>query len=458
MLPRLEPHRAQRVDATIDGSLLVVLSCVAVLRDGVDRWEGAVFLVATEVLLWLAARRLLRHYDPASGRGSRGDFVLTLVLLAAILAPPWAAAVTGWLPFDARHVARLAVSLAPLVLLARWLLVGVALWHSRPTIEVLVAGIGPLGRLTGSEVFERGGPLHVIGFLRFEDQAPDDRLCAPVLGTVADLDAVLRTHVVDEVFFGTKAAAHAGAIQAALRTCEQLGVPFALPACGYRLDRARPRSRGVRDGYVHFSTVRHVPVQYALKRAFDIALSCTMLVLLFPLLVVVAVAVKLDSRGPVLFRQQRVGLRGRPFAMLKFRSMIVDAEAQQAALLAQNELSGPVFKVTRDPRVTRVGRFIRRYSIDELPQLVNVLRGDMSVVGPRPPLPSEVARYEAWQRRRLSVRPGITCGWQVSGRNAIGFEEWMLLDLQYIDNWRFRHDLALVLKTVPAVLGANGAS
>jgi exopolysaccharide biosynthesis polyprenyl glycosylphosphotransferase len=458
MLLRLKAHRAQQVDATIDVALLNVLSFIAVLRDGFNHWQGALSLAATVVLLWLAARRLLRQYDPKHGRGPRGDFALTFVLLVGILAPAWVVAAAGWLPFEPRHVARLAAPLVPLVLLARWLLVGVALCQSRPTIHVLVAGIGPLGRLTGNEIFERGGPHHVIGFLRFEDEVPHDRLCAPLLGTVTDLDAVLRAHVVDEVFFGTKAVAHGGAVQAALRTCEQLGVPFALPACGYRLDRARPCTRGVRDGYVHFSTVRHVPVQYALKRAFDIALSSTMLVLLFPLLFVVAVAVKLESRGPVLFRQQRVGLRGRPFAMLKFRSMVVDAEARQAALMAQNEQSGPVFKMARDPRVTRVGRFIRRYSIDELPQLVNVLRGDMAVVGPRPPLASEVERYEAWQRRRLSVRPGITCGWQVSGRNKIGFEEWMLLDLHYIDNWRFQHDLALVLKTVPAVLGANGAS
>src|SRR5471032_752625 len=143
--------------------------------------------------------------------------------------------------------------------------------------------------------------------------------------------------------------------------------------------------------------------------------------------------------------------------MLKFRSMVINAEALKDSLAKANEQSGPVFKMRNDPRVTGIGRFIRKYSIDELPQLVNVLRGDMSLVGPRPPLPSEVARYEAWQRRRLSVRPGLTCVWQVSGRNQISFEQWMMLDMRYIDHWTFLEDLRLILRTVPIVLTGRGA-
>jgi lipopolysaccharide/colanic/teichoic acid biosynthesis glycosyltransferase len=154
----------------------------------------------------------------------------------------------------------------------------------------------------------------------------------------------------------------------------------------------------------------------------------------------------------------RSGINGRTFHMLKFRSMVINAEALMAKLAKQNEQSGPVFKMTNDPRVTRIGRFIRKYSIDELPQLINVLRGDMSIVGPRPPLPSEVAKYKAWQRRRLSVRPGLTCIWQVSGRNQISFEKWMYLDLQYIDNWTLATDFNLIFRTVPVVLTGRGAS
>jgi exopolysaccharide biosynthesis polyprenyl glycosylphosphotransferase len=204
--------------------------------------------------------------------------------------------------------------------------------------------------------------------------------------------------------------------------------------------------------------VKPHPVQVALKRALDVLMAALAVLVLSPVLLLAALAVKVTSRGPVLFPQQRVGLHGRHFAMLKFRSMVVDAEALLAQLAAANEQTGPVFKMRRDPRVTLVGRFIRKFSIDELPQLVNVLKGDMSIVGPRPPLPSEVARYEAWQLRRLSVRPGLTCLWQVSGRNAVGFRDWMLLDLEYIDHWSLAEDLSLIVRTVPVVVTGRGAS
>ena len=170
-----------------------------------------------------------------------------------------------------------------------------------------------------------------------------------------------------------------------------------------------------------------------------------------------ALAIKLDSPGPVFFRQRRVGLQGRTFDIFKFRSMYLDAEERLESLRAQNEMSGPVFKMKNDPRITRVGRFIRRTSLDEFPQFWNVLRGEMSVVGPRPPLPSEVRQYKRWQRRRLSVKPGITCVWQISGRNNIDFDRWMQLDLEYIDQWSLWNDIQICLKTIPAVLGSRGA-
>jgi exopolysaccharide biosynthesis polyprenyl glycosylphosphotransferase len=242
--------------------------------------------------------------------------------------------------------------------------------------------------------------------------------------------------------------------------CERFGIPFALPAAGFRFSRAEPQHKSATvDGYIHYQTVRAKPVQRAIKRAIDIVVSASALALLSPLLLTVAVLVKLTSRGDVLFRQVRVGQHGRPFHMLKFRSMVINAEELKAKLQAMNEhKQGPVFKMTRDPRITGIGRFIRKYSIDELPQLLNVLRGEMSLVGPRPPIPQEVAKYEAWQRRRLSVRPGLTCVWQVSGRNEISFEEWMYLDMQYIDHWSLQRDLELIAKTVPVVLTGRGAS
>ena len=194
------------------------------------------------------------------------------------------------------------------------------------------------------------------------------------------------------------------------------------------------------------------------KRLFDIAVSATVLLLLSPALAALALAIKFDSPGPVFFRQRRVGLQGRTFSILKFRSMYLDAEARLESLRAHNEMSGPVFKMRNNPRITRIGRFIRKTSLDEFPQFWNVLRGEMSIVGPRPPLPSEVRQYKRWQRRRLSVKPGITCIWQISGRNNIDFDRWMELDLEYIDQWSLWTDIQICIKTIPAVLGSRGAS
>jgi exopolysaccharide biosynthesis polyprenyl glycosylphosphotransferase len=195
-----------------------------------------------------------------------------------------------------------------------------------------------------------------------------------------------------------------------------------------------------------------------IKRVMDIVGSFVGLVLAAPVLIATVIAIKVTSPGPVFFTQVRAGRHGRKFTMYKFRSMVVDAEALRAKLEHLNEMNGPVFKIKHDPRITAVGRFIRATSIDELPQLFNVLLGDMSLVGPRPPLPSEVCQYEAWQRRRLSVKPGLTGLWQVSGRNQVDFEQWMALDLQYIDNWSLWLDVVILLRTVPAVVRGSGAS
>ncbi len=194
------------------------------------------------------------------------------------------------------------------------------------------------------------------------------------------------------------------------------------------------------------------------KRIFDVCVSGTGLLCLSPVFVIVALAIKLDSKGPVFYRSTRVGRRAGHFQFLKFRTMRADAEKLKAQLEHLNEMDGPVFKIRNDPRMTRVGRVLRRTSLDELPQLWHVLRGEMSLVGPRPPIPEEVELYEPWHRRRLSVTPGITCLWQVSGRNKIQFDEWMRLDMHYIDNLTFGTDLKTLVMTVPAVLRGDGAS
>ena len=172
-------------------------------------------------------------------------------------------------------------------------------------------------------------------------------------------------------------------------------------------------------------------------------------------MLIIAFLIKLDG-GPVFFLQKRTGLNGRHFSCFKFRTMVVNAESLQKSLLSQNEQEGPVFKIKNDPRVTKIGRFLRKTSLDELPQFFNVLKGEMSIVGPRPPIPSEVKQYQRWQNRRLSMKPGITCIWQVSGRNNIPFEQWMKMDMQYIDTWSLKLDMIILLKTVKVVFAGDG--
>jgi exopolysaccharide biosynthesis polyprenyl glycosylphosphotransferase len=280
-----------------------------------------------------------------------------------------------------------------------------------------------------------------------------------VLGLATEIERVLKECVVHEVYVGSTDPRYHDEVQRIVASCETFGVPFALPVYGFRFSRAVPACKdALADGYVHYLSVRRKPVQLFLKYLIDMAVAGCALVLLAPLLVVVAIAIKLTSKGPIFFRQERVGLHGRTFHMLKFRSMVANAEALRASLASRNERTGPVFKIADDPRITRLGRFLRKFSIDELPQLVNVLRGDMSLVGPRPALPAEGSDYEGWQRRRLSVRPGLTCVWQVSGRNQVSFGTWMLLDMRYIDHWSLWADLRLIFLTVPVVLLGRGAS
>ncbi|MBM4369972.1 MAG: sugar transferase [Deltaproteobacteria bacterium] len=242
-------------------------------------------------------------------------------------------------------------------------------------------------------------------------------------------------------------------------TCEEVGVTFSMDAnfLGLSIAQADVTDLG---GWsvISFSSTPSDGGALLVKRTIDVIGASVGLLLIGPLMLAVAALIKLEDGGPVLFVQQRSGLYGRTFPMYKFRSMVVDAEAKKSALEQHNEMSGPVFKMQRDPRITRIGALIRKTSIDELPQLWNVLRGEMSVVGPRPPLPSEVARYERWQMRRLSMKPGLTCIWQVSGRNRVDFDNWMRLDLEYIDNWSLFLDVKLILQTFPVVITGRGAS
>ncbi|MEM1177956.1 MAG: sugar transferase [Acidobacteriota bacterium] len=216
-----------------------------------------------------------------------------------------------------------------------------------------------------------------------------------------------------------------------------------------------PRRRHLWLAQIRYLINRHFPT---FKRGFDILVAAALLILLSPLMVAVAIGIKLESPGPVFFRQVRIGELGRPFQLWKFRSMVVDAEARRRALENDESMSGGVrFKIKRDPRITRIGFWLRRLSIDELPQLLNVVLGEMSLVGPRPPIPQEVAAYDLHERRRLDSKPGLTCIWQVSGRSLIPFDEQVLMDIDYSQRQSWTLDLKLLIRTVPAVLRGRGA-
>lgn len=221
---------------------------------------------------------------------------------------------------------------------------------------------------------------------------------------------------------------------------------------GPALSGAIPRNVGAGKININNSAIYAVT-----KRVFDLVVGTLILILLIPILPLIAVMIRLDTRGPVFFRQDRVGEGGKLFKFYKFRSMIHEADKSKASLIDLNEQDGPIFKIRSDPRITSVGRFLRRSSLDEIPQIFNVLKGDMSVVGPRPPLPSEVVNYQPWHMGRLAVKPGITCLWQISGRSQIGFNEWMRLDMEYLKTRSFRTDLLIFLKTIPAVIARKGA-
>lgn len=348
----------------------------------------------------------------------------------------------------------LAVLISTLYLLrvphvSRTLLVGFALASvpllafTRLLLPVLLAGRERRVVVVVGDVEHRrdAGPVDVVARL-----VPD-----PEGAFLEALGLTLEQHAVDEVWLAE--VSHAG-LDGVARLCAELGVSLTVDVDVW----------GVRPTLIE-GDGRHISLRFAparaldlaAKRVLDVVLGSLLLVLLAPVMLVLVAVVKAGDGGPALFVQERAGLHGRVFPMWKFRTMVPGAESGLHALRSRNEMSDPVFKLADDPRITSVGRVLRRWSLDELPQLVHVVRGQMSLVGPRPPIPSEVAGYARWQRRRLSMRPGLTCLWQVSGRSDLDFDTWMRLDLRYIDSWSLGLDLALLIRTVPAVLRGTGA-
>ena len=274
------------------------------------------------------------------------------------------------------------------------------------------------------------------------------------LGVLNDL---MEVDIIDEVLY-FKTMVIPSEVRNTVRSCEELGVVFNLNYTDQnnKLTNAIKTIIG-NQKFLTFINIPHNSFALAIKKIMDISISVLMIICLSPVLLVIAILIKMTSKGPIVFKQARVGLRGRQFNLFKFRTMVVNAEKLKKNLEGENEMDGPVFKIRDDPRVTNIGKFLRRTGLDELPQLFNVLKGEMSLIGPRPPLPTETIQYKRWQLRRLSVKPGLSCFWQIKpDRNNIKFEKWMELDLAYIDNWSLRLDFIILLKTIRTVFQRTG--
>lgn len=279
-----------------------------------------------------------------------------------------------------------------------------------------------------------------------------------VLGGLSDLPNILRTNPIDRVVFVVPRG-WLSYIEDSVLYCETLGVTVSVAVDLFKTKFTIARDENFMGvPMISFESTPDKVGQLFVKRLFDFVAAGAGMIVLAPLFFTIAALVKLTSPGPVFFKQTRCSLNGRTFQVCKFRTMVIDAEKKLEDLMKHNEMKGPTFKMANDPRITPIGRFLRKTSLDELPQLWNVFKGEMSLVGPRPPIPKEVEQYDHWQRRRLSMRPGITCLWQIGGRNKItDFNEWSKLDLEYIDNWSLGLDFKILLKTVPVVLFGIGA-
>ena len=334
--------------------------------------------------------------------------------------------------------------------------------HGIRARRVLIVGSNERAARIVQEFRKRPGlGYEAVGYL---DDEPDrsihmGELDLPYWGTLDPIDTALAQGDVDEIFVVLPIQSFYGKIQQIAEQGKAAGISVRLVADLFPLRIAKNKLMHAGPiPIVSLSTIPEEQTRLAIKRALDFVLSTVLLLLLSPMFVLLAILIKSTSPGPVFFAQERVGQNKRRFNMLKFRSMVVNAEELRAELEEMNEAEGPVFKIKKDPRITPIGGFIRKYSLDEFPQLLNVWRGQMSLVGPRPPLASEVDQYTWNQRRRLSVKPGMTGLWQVSGRSDVGFDEWVELDLQYIDTWSILNDLWILMRTFGAVIQGRGAS
>ena len=344
---------------------------------------------------------------------------------------------------------------------------GLIWWYFRRSVQkgenylkVLIIGTGKRAQHL-TEMLNRHNEwgIHILGYLDTDaEHVGDSVLNSKVLGTVHEIEKVLTGQVVDEVILAVPRSS-LRYMEEIVAACEEQGVRFRFMADVFDLRVARMQMVEM-DGIplLTFDPVAQNEKMLLAKRLMDLSLVLASMPLVLPVMGLIALAIKLDDGGPIFFVQERVGLRKRLFPMLKFRSMVVDAEAKLKEIEHLNEAEGPNFKIAHDPRITRVGRFIRKTSLDEIPQLLNVVRGHMSLVGPRPMSIRDVELFDRGiQRKRFSVKPGLTCIWQISGRSNLSFEKWLELDLKYIDEWNLWMDLKILFKTVPVVLKGSGA-
>jgi exopolysaccharide biosynthesis polyprenyl glycosylphosphotransferase len=446
-------------------------------------------------LVWLLASRsvLPKNYEDLLGVSVTFRHILLAIEIAAIwniclfLSPSRRRSVRGdiegelWLLIRASFVCGLFIYVAEVLqhkyvfgmMLASWVFVAFLLasfsllffffcisanifQHASMRRTALIFGTGPRAIALRQLIQESHAPLEVIGCLDDEylgiNEEEDN-----YLGGFDMLAPILKNRPIELVLIGLPVKSMYDRIQSVIATCESIGVESHYMSDVFATSLATHQPSPHSPDFTVLSTLSDDPRQI-IKRLFDLLVASLLLILISPILLGVAIAIKFTSKGPIFFIQQRYGLHRKQFAMFKFRTMVVDAEQRQAALEEMNEAQGPVFKLKTDPRITGIGAFLRKTSLDELPQLFNVVRGEMSLVGPRPLPLRDVARFEeAWLLRRFSVRPGLTCLWQVRGRSNTTFDEWIKLDLEYIDSWSFGLDVSILAQTVPAVLRGSGA-
>jgi exopolysaccharide biosynthesis polyprenyl glycosylphosphotransferase len=441
---------------------------------GQRNWDGlhAIYPLRTYLPIFAAAAvlipffgYLLGAYQQLELRRPR-DMATDVVKMMAL---GLLALFTGMFFFKGEYVSRsllLVFVFLQFILLAlsRWALLAGGTWlRTRPEHRrhfIIVGTSSGAAELASLLEGGEGLGLHLLAFAYTGDERPEmpvglrrDYSVLPV----HQLSELLHSHVVDEVIFSV-GREELGNLEPIMQQCEQEGVHMRV-----QLDFLPQGFNHVfveHLGHVPLLTFASTPQNdfaLAFKRLVDVLVAGISLTLLSPLLLLLALAIKLTSSGPVFYPQLRCGLGGRRFTLLKFRSMVANAHELRSDLQELNEVDGPVFKMRNDPRCTTIGRWMRILSLDELPQLWNVLMGDMSLVGPRPPLPGEVDQYKSWQRRRLRMRPGMTCLWALEGRSQLRFDRWVRLDLLYIDNWSVWLDFKILLKTIPAVLLGKGA-